>query len=779
MKKNSLWRKTISLVLTALLSLTCLAVPAGAASTAAETPGMITLKDNPLPVALPAVELPVPAPAAPKMLKMAASSNVTPANLAYTLYPGESAGNDVSVTIPAVPPQADVVFAFDLTGSMGGILNTAKVRSAEIMNQIAALGSNVQYGVMSYMDYPGYFNSYGYYSQYGSAGSGDYPYQLNRSITGDNAAVTSAISGLSLGYGADGPEAYTRPLYESYADPGVGWRTGTKRILVNFGDDIPHDNNINEGLYGYPQSTGGDPGRDGRILTADDLDLQAVLQEMARNNIVLLACQTGGDYSEYWDYWAGITGGDVYNTSSDEMADQVVKAITAELTKKEVYNLHLAGGSPYTSWVATFPASYDKVPTGETRTFAATFTVPEGTPAGTYEFDVDAIDGGNVSYGKTHVVITVPEGAAISPAKAVYDTHFPKEIAVNMNTKGLALNGIKEGSAALNPGTDYTVSGDAVTFSKGYLAGLSGRTQPAVLNFDFSKGTDPALTVYVADFRNLAVSGLTKPFNGVSDVVQASDGSIYVSDYYNNRIVRLTGTGAFVRAYGMLDPVGGFFSKPCGLAIDSSDGVYVADSGNNRIVRFQDDNQDGVLDSSEYQIWGGTKAGAGVLEFNKPCGLCLNGDWIIAADTGNHRIASFKNDDAADTWKTFGSQGGGDGQMKSPYDAAVDSKGDIWVSDTLNQRVQHFNGDGTFIEKFAVNYPYGISIGNGDDVLVAERLTGMIRWVNENITFAGKGKTDGQFTNPVGVFTDCEGLLWVADITANKVQKTTFDYPLP
>jgi len=87
----------------------------------------------------------------------------------------------------------------------------------------------------------------------------------------------AAINAMTLGDGEDGPEDYTRAFFESYADSAVGWRDGAQRILVHFGDNVPHDNNLNEGVTTGTWSTGGDPGRDELQGTADDLDLQTVL----------------------------------------------------------------------------------------------------------------------------------------------------------------------------------------------------------------------------------------------------------------------------------------------------------------------------------------------------------------------------------------------------------------------------------------------------------------------------------------------------------------------
>ena len=230
------------------------------------------------------------------MLAIPVSASISPDNVEATLNPGESLIVDKTVTIPdpPYPVKADVIFVFDLTGSMSGVLTTAKAKSGDIMDTLNATGVDIQYGVASYMDYPHRYTSCGYTNTYGSAAAGDYAYALNQSITSDQAAVKAAINGLTLGSGWDGPQDYTRAMYESYADSAIGWRPGAKRIIVNFGDNVPHDCNLNEGVPGKTGTwtTGGDPGRDEVMGTADDLDLQTVLADMAANNVILLECHT-------------------------------------------------------------------------------------------------------------------------------------------------------------------------------------------------------------------------------------------------------------------------------------------------------------------------------------------------------------------------------------------------------------------------------------------------------------------------------------------------------
>ena len=110
-----------------------------------------------------------------------AVADMTPGFLEATLHPGECVEEIKEVFVDEIPPKVDVIFAFDLTGSMGGIINTAKTKAGAVMSQLNSItGVSIQYGVMSYMDYPGTYDSCGYHTMYGSAGSGDYAYRLDQ-----------------------------------------------------------------------------------------------------------------------------------------------------------------------------------------------------------------------------------------------------------------------------------------------------------------------------------------------------------------------------------------------------------------------------------------------------------------------------------------------------------------------------------------------------------------------------------------------------------------------
>jgi len=192
------------------------------------------------------------------------SASISPSLVEMDLEAGEEYTVTTNVTIPVTLQKADVVFAFDLSFSMANFFNTTKLKTEQVMNTLITSypGINFTFGVMSHMDYPDFYSSCGYSAPYGS--SGGYAYSLDQSLTGNITAITTTINSFILGDDehADAPEDYTRIFYESYNDSNIGWRTNATKLLVNFGDNVPHDCNLKEGVAAGTWSTGNDPGPD-------------------------------------------------------------------------------------------------------------------------------------------------------------------------------------------------------------------------------------------------------------------------------------------------------------------------------------------------------------------------------------------------------------------------------------------------------------------------------------------------------------------------------------
>jgi hypothetical protein len=226
------------------------------------------------------------------------------------------------------------MFVFDTTGSMGGAIGQAQAEIQQAMTQIGASLPDAQFGLAEVSDYsevvnPGVF-------EYG-IGEGYAPWTLHSPITSNQAQISQGILSLVANGGGDNPEAYGRALYETDASPAVGWRPGARGVIVLVADDVPHDNELNDGIpsnvwYEAPFNTGVDPGRDNTVGTADDLDWQGVLQTLVTDGKPLGFVDYQGDpaFFPYWQNWTARTGGSALESNGGEsLAGQIVELVKA------------------------------------------------------------------------------------------------------------------------------------------------------------------------------------------------------------------------------------------------------------------------------------------------------------------------------------------------------------------------------------------------------------------------------------------------------------------
>ncbi len=79
-------------------------------------------------------------------------------------------------------------------------------------------------------------------------------------------------------------------------------------------------------------------------------------------------------------------------------------------------------------------------------------------------------------------------------------------------------------------------------------------------------------------------------FNGPTDVAIATNGDIFVTDgHFNNRVVKFSKDGTFIKAWGSKGTAPGQFDLPHTIAIDSQGRVFVGDRSNARIQIFDQD----------------------------------------------------------------------------------------------------------------------------------------------------------------------------------------------
>ncbi len=134
----------------------------------------------------------------------------------------------VTVNVPAGVAKADVYLLADTTGSMGSIIGAVQAGIHTIVNDPAFSGLDVAWGAGNYKDFP-------------IPASSPYAFQHQLDPTPGVADITVAVNAWSASDGSDIPEGQLFALQQVATDPGIGWRPGSKRILVWFGDAPGHD----------------------------------------------------------------------------------------------------------------------------------------------------------------------------------------------------------------------------------------------------------------------------------------------------------------------------------------------------------------------------------------------------------------------------------------------------------------------------------------------------------------------------------------------------------
>ncbi len=279
-----------------------------------------------------------------------------------------------------------------------------------------------------------------------------------------------------------------------------------------------------------------------------------------------------------------------------------------------------------------------------------------------------------------------------------------------------------------------------------------------------------------------------------------TDGNVYVIDSHRIRkitpkreVSTLAGS-----TEGFLDDLGinAQFNESKGLAIDSENNIYMADRFNHKIRKITPDGMVTTFAGSTE----GFSEGIGISsQFSFPNGIAVDSeDNIYVADVGNHRIRKITPfgvvSTLAGSTSGFANGLGTNAQFFSPQGVAVDSKNNIYVTDTFNSKIRKITPLG-MVSTLAVNKkggvepfvqfsrPRGIAIDSKNNIYVSEIDTHRILKITPFgmvSTLAGgvRGFVDGtasvaKFYYPLGLAVDSEDNVYIADVNNYKIRKIT------
>ncbi|MDQ3245096.1 MAG: hypothetical protein M3P22_02020 [bacterium] len=220
-------------------------------------------------------------------------------------------------------------------------------------------------------------------------------------------------------------------------------------------------------------------------------------------------------------------------------------------------------------------------------------------------------------------------------------------------------------------------------------------------------------------------------FISAQGLASDTDGNIYVAEIGNNRVQKFDNNGNYITKWGTSGTKDGQFISITDLEINVKNEVYVADSSNpiGRVQKFSSIDgikynfiskinypfgfpnamafdQNGSIyigDSESYQMlkfdnngnyitkWGTRGRGENQFEFFGGVAISSSGN-VFVSDFENYRIQEFSSIDGI-TYKQineWGKYGAGDGEFKNLADIVFDDKGNLYVADNGNNRIQEF-----------------------------------------------------------------------------------------
>ena len=217
------------------------------------------------------------------------------------------------------------------------------------------------------------------------------------------------------------------------------------------------------------------------------------------------------------------------------------------------------------------------------------------------------------------------------------------------------------------------------------------------------------------------------------------------------------------------------FYKPIGVATDDTNGrIFISDSQTDKVT---------VLDK-EGKMEGSLQP---QVPFKQPTGLAADTQRrrLYVTDTHNHYIVVFDLDTLKYV-KTIGKRGKDEGDFNFPSHIAVGPNGKLYVSDTMNGRIQIFDADGKFIRAFGqfgdspgmFARPKGVAVDSEGHIYVVDSAFNNVQIFDEEGTilmaFASYGSDRGQMVLPAGISIDKDDYIYVVDSWNRRVEKFEF-----
>jgi sugar lactone lactonase YvrE len=310
----------------------------------------------------------------------------------------------------------------------------------------------------------------------------------------------------------------------------------------------------------------------------------------------------------------------------------------------------------------------------------------------------------------------------------------------------------------------------------GYTFRLSNQMNPSAGPFDLDTG------------QSLGPGSALGQLMAPTGIALSNDGQvIYIVDSGNQRIQRFGRDGTFIGSWsaednqriglGMFEPANQGASD---MVVGPDDLLYIADTWNHRIMVLDADGElvrelgktgevTDTGDSPDPTLQPGL--------FYGPRSVAVANGEIYVSDTGNERVQVFATDGTF--LRAFGGYGTEPGKLLEPVGIAIGPDGNVYVADTGNSRISVFAADGTPLSQIPVpNWANQFSqqdylkFGPDGVLYISSPGSGTIQAWNgaEFVTIQG-GEAGGELTAPVGMAIGADGTMLVTETQASKVRQ--------
>jgi DNA-binding beta-propeller fold protein YncE len=270
---------------------------------------------------------------------------------------------------------------------------------------------------------------------------------------------------------------------------------------------------------------------------------------------------------------------------------------------------------------------------------------------------------------------------------------------------------------------------------------------------------------YVRDF--LAVPPDAN-FGEVAGVALDGRGHVYVFNRGPRPLMEFDVRGRYVRELAQ-----GTVQRAHSVRVDHEGNLWLVDDLDHHIIK---------LDSrGRVRLVLGRRGHAGDSSlFNRPTDVAVNSRGEIYVSDGyiNSRIAKFSPTGAF--LRSWGSKGTAPGQFDIPHALVIDSRDRVYVADRENRRIQVFDADGKLLAVWTgLAYPQGLFLTPGDTLYVGDtrqivKLDASGRLLG---VFAAFGRGPGELSGVHGLAVGPKGELFTAELLGWRAQKFELNSP--